>query len=169
MDKYIYKNNMFYMRINEMYIYVANQCVIVEMQEMYYRYTHSKNPMSDYGHAMFAANRGRVEGGTYGEYEHHYDGTDGVRIEDLYDLIREAWADEATRPADAYYASLTAEQVCACFTPEDIVDGADGFDSGEMLTWLWEQVCEPEGIMALLTPDGAIVFDRALIETQEVE
>lgn len=131
---------------------------------MYYRFTHGKNPMSDYGHAMFAANRGRVEGGTYGEYEHHYDGSGGVRIEDLYDLIREAWADEAARPADAYYASLTAEQVCACFTPTDIVDGADGFDSGELVQWLWEQVCEPEGIMAILTPDGAVVFDEDLIE-----
>ena len=130
---------------------------------MYYRFTHSRNPMSDYGHAMFAANRDRVSGGTYGRREHHYDGHDGVRIEDMYSLIRAAWEDEAARPADAYYAGLTDEQVCQCFSPVDIVDGADGFDSGEMTQWLWERVCEPEGVMAIITPDGAVVFDPDLI------
>jgi hypothetical protein len=136
---------------------------------MYYRFTHSQNPMSDYGHAMLAANRARVAESGYGPVEHRYDGTDGVRIEDLYGLIREAWEDEAARPADTYYASLSAEQVCACFAPQDIVDGADGFDAGELVQWLWERVCEPEGIVAILTPDGAIVFDEALIETLEGE
>lgn len=131
---------------------------------MYYRFTHSRNPMSDYGHAMFAANRDRVaDSNGYGPVEHHYDGTDGVKIEELYDKIRSAWADEESRPLDAYYAGLTDEQVCQCFTPVDIVDGADGFDSGEMTQWLWDQVCEPEGIMAIITPDGAVVFDPDLI------
>jgi len=125
--------------------------------------------MSDYGHAMFAANYDRVGGGCYGCVEHHYDGHDGVKIEDMYGLIREAWEDEAFRPVGAYYASLTAEQVCECFTPQDIVDGADGFDNGDLVQWLWERVCEPEGIVAILTPDGAIVFDEALIETLEGE
>lgn len=133
---------------------------------MYYRFYGPKSPMSDCGHAMFAANRDRVD--HYGPAEYHYDGRDGVKVEDLYDLIREAWADESARPYDrdglGYYRTLSADDICGCFTPTDIVDGADGFDCGELNQWLWERVLYPQSIYAVLTPDGAVVYEEALIE-----
>ena len=130
---------------------------------MYYRFTQTENPMSDYGHAMFVLDdRDRVD--NYGKYEHHYDGGGGVKIEDLYEAITAAWegAEEWER-IKTISPQLTAEEVCEMFTPEDIVDSANGFDNGEAMQWLWEQVLDGPGIMAVITPDGAIVFDEKLI------
>ena len=56
---------------------------------MYYRYSNSENPMSDWGHAMFVDDEFASE--NYGDILYTYDGTDGVDIEDLHDIIINEW------------------------------------------------------------------------------
>jgi hypothetical protein len=61
-----------------------------------------------------------------------------------------------------YYYQLTGEDAFEAFAPEHIVDSAAGYDT-EMVVWLWERILEPLGIMAVITYDGAVVFDEGLI------
>ena len=134
---------------------------------MYYRFYNDKSPLCEYGYAMFVENdRDSVSG--YGPSEYHYDGTDGVKIEDLYAAITEAWEENyEVRPVDSM--ELTAGEVCECFTPDNIVDGANGFDDGKLVQWLWENVLDHMSIFAVLTPEGAIVFDEEMIQVVENE
>ncbi len=132
---------------------------------MYYRYTQTSDPMSDWGHAMFAAEDGRWDG----PHRWLYDGTDAVDIDTLRDDVIATWDAECwdTYLGDyALYAhsnkDATGEQVADACNPVDIIDSAGIYDS-EAMIWLWERILEPRGIYAITTSDGAIVFDRDLI------
>ena len=136
----------------------------------YYRYTHTNNPMSDWGHAMFTEHRDMVEG-SYGEYGWLFDG-DAVNINDLRDAIIETWnydcehgfiGDFGSICEEGYWAKVDAEEIADGFNPDNIVDSAENWDS-ELVMWIWERVLEPSGFMAVATWDGAIVFDAGLIE-----
>ena len=47
--------------------------------------------------------------------------------------------------------------------------GANGFDDGKLVQWLWENVLDHMSIFAVLTPEGAIVFDEEMIQVVENE
>lgn len=125
---------------------------------MYYR--RAKQAMSIWGHAMMVEDRvddtGAYEGDLY-----CYDGHEGVRIETLYDAIVEAW-NEGNVPED--YEGIAAEEIVSSFNPQDIINSAEAYDDAALLTWFWENVLEQEGIYAVLTQDGAVVFDEDLLE-----
>lgn len=132
----------------------------------YYRFTNKNTPMSDWGHAMFAEERYRVE--HYGENEYWLDKAHTVSIFDLEEEIKTAWNKCKEEEYfgdlyDEYYQSLSAEEVFDSFAPEDIVNSAEGYDC-ELVVWLWQFILEPKGIMAVRTPDGAVCFDESLIE-----
>ena len=130
---------------------------------MYYRYSNSENPMSDWGHAMFVDNEDSSS--TYGCYLFLYNGSESVNIEDLKDVITNAWnksADNFTLPFG--YENIDAEDIFNAFNPEDIVMSADGWDNGDLLTWFCEFVAIANDIKAIITNDGAIVFDSELIK-----
>lgn len=133
----------------------------------YYRYTKRNNPMSDWGHAMFAAKQYKVEG--YGPIGWTLDESDTVDIWDLEDDIREAWA---ACVESEYFGQLSdidfwlnydVDELVDSFDPRDIVDSADAYDH-ELVGWLWDYVLEPKGIMAVRTFDGAVCFDQSLIK-----
>lgn len=135
---------------------------------MYYRYRIGSTPvMSDWGHALFAAERSAVEG-TYGDTLYTYDGASAVDIATLESAIVEAWDScmESGRwgqwSPDEYMRDLSGLDVAALFAPADIVSAAEGWDD-PIVQWLWEHVLEPRGIFAVATPDGAVVFDERLI------
>lgn len=133
---------------------------------MYYRFTNSNNPMSDWGHAMFAENREAVE--HYGANEYIFDGQGAVSINDLKDLIITAWnecqeSEDFGSLYEKHFMEITAEEVFDNLNPEDIVNSADGWDT-ELVVWFWEFIAEPSNIMAVTTWDGAIVFDENLIK-----
>lgn len=130
---------------------------------MYYRFTNKTTPMSDYGHAMFAEDRDSVCD-CYGNHEWLYDGSNGTSIEDLKDAIISAWDDDAEIGLlPNGYDDVSAEDAYNCFNPDDIVMSAGAWDDGDVLTWFWERIAEPMGISAVITSDGAIVFDTDLI------
>lgn len=130
---------------------------------MYHRFTSKDTPMSDWGHAMFAEDRDMVAQ-CYGSNEYLYDGKAGIDIADLKDAITQAWEEDAeTGMLPVGYEDLDAETAYGCFNPDDIVMSAGAWDCGEALEWFCERIAEPMGIPAVITSDGAIVFDADLI------
>lgn len=133
---------------------------------IYYRHTNSNNPMSDWGHAMFTENQEASEG--YGRIEFTLDSAKTVSVYSLENTIRNVWEysqenDDFGSMADEYYKKLSADEVFESFCPENIIVSAAGYDC-DLVIWLWEKVCEPNGIMAIRTQDGAVCFDDTLIE-----
>lgn len=133
---------------------------------LYYRYTNSNSPMSDYGHAMFAENHNSVE--HYGKNLFIFDGSNAISTEKLKGLIKKEWK-KSQRSGDfgpnisSDIETLSADEVAESFAPQDIVDSADSYDNGEMLSWLWEKVLEPNNIQAIITNNGAMVFNENLV------
>lgn|SRR5699024_7528077 len=129
---------------------------------MYYRFSNSDNPMSDWGHAMFVDNEFSSEG--YGDILYTYDGTDGINIEDLHDIIINEWnrtVDNGLEPIG--FKEIDAEDIYNEFNPEDIVMSAGAWDS-ELVTWFGDVILAKHNIKAIITNDGAIVFDPTLIK-----
>lgn len=128
-----------------------------------YRYTNSKDPMSDWGHAMFSEDQYSVE---------NY-GVNGFIIEDsictdifsLHDEIVSKWKEFQQEWAeyDDFY-DMDAEDLFNSLAPTNIVDSADGYDHDLTLQWFWDHILQPKDIWAIRTPDGAIVFDADLIK-----
>lgn len=136
--------------------------------QKYYRFSNSETPMSDYGHAMFAAKEDSVSG--YGENEYTYDGKNAVPIESLKDIIVKKWDETIENGMEPIgYENLTGEEVYQEFDPSDIVMSAQAWDNGELLTWFYENVALENDITAVTTKDGAIVFDENLIKKKSEE
>lgn len=128
----------------------------------YYRFTNKDTVMSDWGHAMFVADNEDIVS-SYGCYEYLYNGASGVYIESLYPVIATVWdkcAECGTLPIG--YDDIDAHDACKMFNPDDIVMSAGAWDDGDLLTWFCEYVAIPNDISAIITNDGAIVFDAAL-------
>lgn len=139
---------------------------------LYYRGTDTINPMSDWGHAMFADNYDNAY--TLRDYAWSFDGSLATPIEDLKDQITAAWNEYLsngyfngfTTEDNEYYLTLSADEVYDCFNPADIVDSAGAYDS-VLVCWLCEAVLMPNDIYAITTNDGAVVFDENLINRME--
>lgn len=127
----------------------------------YYRFTNSDNVLSDWGHAMFAADEDMVSG--YGVNEYVYSGSDSIDITALYPAIAREWeksADYGLLPDG--YEDMDAVSACRMFNPSDIVMSAEAWDNADLLTWFCEHIAIPQDIKAVITDDGAILFDTAL-------
>ncbi|ALS22281.1 hypothetical protein [Paenibacillus naphthalenovorans] len=133
----------------------------------YYRFTNSNSPMSDWGHAMFAEDRYKVE--NYGKNEYTITSDKTVDIYDIKDLIINKWIEcqeneyFGSLSETGYWLTVDAEEIFESFNPTNIVDSAEGYDH-DIVCWLWEMVLEPNNIMAVRTYDGAVCFDEELIE-----
>lgn len=131
---------------------------------MYSRFTRRPNPMSDWGHAMFAADRDSIMG-CYGDHEWIYSGDGAADVSDLRIAIVQKWDEDLEMGiAPIGYEDLTGEEVAELFDPSDIVESAAAWDCAEAVAWFWDRIADPMGIPAVITADGAIVFDAALIE-----
>lgn len=127
----------------------------------YFRFTNSDNVLSTWGHAMFAANEDIVSG--YGSNEYIFDGANGIDITALYPAIAREWGksvDYGLLPDG--YEDMDAITVCKMFNPSDIVMSAEAWDNADLLTWFCEHIVIPQDIKAVITDDGAILFDASL-------
>ena len=139
---------------------------------MYYRGTLTENPMSEWGHAMFAES---FENAYTGQDMHNwqYDGESGIDINDMRNEIINAWNEDVESGAIWNWnfpdtvLDFEAEDIFEMFNPRNIVDSADGYDDGTTLQWLCDRIVIPNDIRAIITYDGAVVFDAALIEKCE--
>jgi hypothetical protein len=142
---------------------------------MYYRTVKKSNsPMSDWGHAMFSDHIDPWQG----EPNYTYDGSQAVNVLDLSDEIKAKWnqcledgyfGDSIDPNAEAAMLGVSADDAADQFAPKDIISSAQAFDDADWTTWFCENIVEPNGIKAVLTPDGAIVFDESLIKRRNVE
>jgi len=143
---------------------------------LYYRFTDDENdPISDVGHAMFAANRDRISQGNYGSICYTLDGKHCVPIDSLYDDIVTTWDNDREDYFEYtpnmedrnYWLTIDGHTIVDLFNPDDIVDSAGAWDSVDLTYWFWERIAEPKNIMAISTKDGAICFDPELIKKEE--
>lgn len=138
---------------------------------MYYRCSRKQSPMSAIGHAMFSNDLNKVDGGNYGKNIFKYDGETAVSLEDLEEAIKEAIFDsEGEIDGFGNVLEYCEEMECSVeefikdLNPPDIVGDAGVFDDKFLTLWLYDEVLEPKGITAVLTHDGAVVFDESLIK-----
>ncbi len=136
------------------------------MKKTYYRYASEETPMSDWGHAMFVDNSTDSE--NYGDYRYSYDGTKGAEITEIVDKIKNAWNackedDFFPELNDSYYEGLGADEIVKLLNPEDIVMSAEAYDCS-IVNWFYSNVLEPNDIKAVITNNGAVVFDESLIK-----
>lgn len=144
-----------------------------EKEPTYYRFTKRNKPLSDWGHAMFATDRTKVEG--YGPHGWTFDDSKAVYVGDLKEDIINAWNEDRekgfsgyfgsglTKQAEEYWKEIEGEEIYEQFNPKDIVNSAEAWDS-DLVQWIWERILEPRGIMAVTTRDGAVVFDENQIK-----
>jgi hypothetical protein len=135
-------------------------------------YSHNHGVMCRSGYAMFAAannNRGLERGSMFGDTLALYDGTGATDINDLIDIISQVW-DEYRQDAINYgdidllqYEDINGQTISALCNPSDIVDSAGAYDDESLTAWLWQYILEPRDIYAIITNDGAIIFDESLI------
>ncbi len=151
----------------------------------YYRYTNSDTRvMSEWGYAMFGNDKERVGGMLYGGHAWEFDANSSNGVYDILDLEKEtrsAW-EKTIRDFEenGYYIGANGEDltdfinqikdegksfddVFSYLNPKDIVDSAEAWDS-DLGIWFYANVAEPNGVLAVVTNDGAIVWDESLIK-----
>ncbi len=140
-----------------------------------YRYAKPDDPMSDWGHAMFAddpTKYGIPEHGILDDSLYSVKKSDLTNISDLRDDIINQWNEDVEDGTAYNYTftndelSLSGEDIVERFDPKDIVDTAEAFDHPEFTQWLWDRVLEPRGIVGVKTKDGGIVFDPSIIQKE---
>lgn len=144
----------------------------------YLRYGSENSPMSDWGHAMFADYReGYFDGaGRLNQYQFIPDPNDPrvVRSEILEDKILSTlqdWRENGIPPQYQYThlenlindESFDLQEIANGVSPSNIVDSAGIFDSEDFNSFLWNEILEPNGWYAVITPDGAVVYDESMI------
>ena len=129
-----------------------------------YRTTRRESPISDWGHAMFADRAESLEcyGGDAG-YWFSVDSDKLESIEDLRQLIIDTRHDEGGLPW--YMDDVADDDFFSAFAPSDIVMSAGVYDNEELLQWFFDYIAAPSDIRGIKTPDGAIVFDEAMIDS----
>jgi hypothetical protein len=134
------------------------------------RYNNSDtDPLSDYGHAMLVNGdkEHRVLG--YGDTRWVYDRSTGTDIEDLKSEFIEKW-DGAMESGGIFaesgtlYDDTPAEKMWESVNPSDIVDSAEFWDDGKLMQWFYENIADPNGVGAINTQDGSIVWDKDLLK-----
>ena len=132
---------------------------------LYYRSSEKTDGMSDFGHAMFVDKNGLENLSSYrGEQIFSVSGNDLYDINDLKDSILSARNKTQEESFDLDdFADLSDEEFFAMFNPSDIVDSAGAYDNDVLISWLYDNVLEPNGITGVKTDDGAVVYDPEII------
>ena len=129
----------------------------------YRGYRHEVIPGS-IGYAMFADDPSEARG--YGDRFAAVRHDDLPKIDDFKEAIAEAWerdkAEYLLPPALEVFEDLSGAEVADHFDPVDILDGADAWDTPELITWAFSHGIFDE-VGGIKTSDGAIVWDDSLI------
>lgn len=116
------------------------------------------------GYAMFADDPSEARG--YGDRFAAVRHDDLPEIDDFKEAIAEAWerdkAEYLLPPALEVFEDLSGAEVADHFDPVDILDGADAWDTPELITWAFSHGIFDE-VGGIKTSDGAIVWDDSLI------
>lgn len=115
-------------------------------------------------YAMFADDPSEIR--NYGDRFAAVRHDDLPEIDDFKEAIAEAWerdkAEYLLPPALEVFEDLSGAEVADHFDPVDILDGADAWDTPELITWAFSHGIFDE-VGGIKTSDGAIVWDDSLI------
>lgn len=133
-----------------------------------YRFYSSDDPMSRAGYAMFADEPDRVGSGDGGDEKRAFSVEESslMDISDIKEKIIEARhnTDENTPWELEDYEDVSDDSFAELFDPEDIVDSAAAYDDESLVSWLWNNVLEPNDIAGVKTSDGAVAFSPDIIK-----
>lgn len=133
-----------------------------------YRFYSSDDPMSRAGYAMFADEPDRVGSGYGGDEKRAFSVEESslTDISDIKEKIIEARhnTDENTPWELEDYENVSDDSFAELFDPEDIVDSAAAYDDESLVSWLWNNVLEPNDIAGVKTSDGAVAFSPDIIK-----
>lgn len=133
-----------------------------------YRFYSSDDPMSRAGYAMFADEPDRVGSGYGGDEKRAFSVEESslTDISDIKEKIIEARhnTDENTPWELEDYEDVSDDSFAELFDPEDIVDSAAAYDDENLVSWLWNNVLEPNDIAGVKTSDGAVAFSPDIIK-----
>lgn len=146
----------------------------IDFEKSYDRW--SKKIMPSVGYAMFSRTsiNGIDRGSDFGNNFYVFYETDKtIRIEELYDIIAETWdkyknSQKYDEAKFCYLNDLDGYDVALTYNPADIVTSADGWDNLDMVGWLWDYVLCNMDIDAIITNDGALVFNGDVIIDTEL-
>jgi hypothetical protein len=135
---------------------------------MYFRNTQRSSPDNGTGYMMFADDADRVQ--HYGKNSWVFD-SDSLPGADVLD----ARTPEAIRKIQRVLAEdrdfvrsfgfgASPKKLANEANPKDIVDAAGLWDSPEAVEKIYNSLIDPEMYRAVLTNNGAIVFDRSLVK-----
>jgi len=182
-EKFDYRDGVLKQLGTGMYEITGDEEIDFEPDENYsYRFTNSKNnsPMSRAGYAMFADNIEDIAY-SYGRQAYRVEKEKLVSVEHVQNLLkeyienlREQEESEGIEEDSDFINNIRndageidlekAENIIKELNPDDIVNSAELYDNEEYVSWLWENILEPNNIWGIKTEDGAIVFDADLIE-----
>ena len=133
-----------------------------------YRFYSSDDPMSRAGYAMFADEPDRAGSGYGGDEKRAFSVEESslTDISDIKEKIIEARhnTDENTPWELEDYEDVSDDSFAELFDPEDIVDSAAAYDDESLVSWLWNNVLEPNDIAGIKTSDGAVAFSSDIIK-----
>jgi hypothetical protein len=145
----------------------------------YYRWTHGeKSPMSDWGHAMFVDKYDIDMASGYGRNSWEFDPNKGNTTsfeeikKDFSEYLRQYFEmGYYPQDIDGWFESwiygvengeFSFEEIVNGFNPNNIVDSAGAYDNTVGVGLMYDFL-EKRGIGAIVTNDGAIVYDENMI------
>lgn len=130
----------------------------------YRGYTEDSAIPNSIGYAMFADDPHAIA--NYGDKFSAVFHGDLAPIDDFKDAIARAWERDKAKyllpPELEVFSDRSGAEMADHFDPADIVDGADAWDTPELITWAFSQGIFDE-VGGVKTSDGAIVWDDSLI------
>ena len=130
----------------------------------YRGYTEDSAIPNSIGYAMFADDPHAIA--NYGDKFSAVFHGDLAPIDDFKDAIARAWERDKAKyllpPELEVFSDRSGAEMADHFDPADIVDGADAWDTPELITWAFSHGIFDE-VGGVKTSDGAIVWDDSLI------
>lgn len=146
--------------------YAAPATLNKQAGAVYFRNTNGGSPTNDVPWAMFSQNADSVS--HYGKNKWAFDDSALPKTD-----VLEAWTKDGQRQIAkallqdrrllkeyGVHPKILAKESA----PSNIVDSAGLWDNPDIVQSLWENLLEPRGYKAVLTPDGAVVFENELIK-----
>ncbi len=130
----------------------------------YRGYTEDSAIPNSIGYAMFADDPHAIA--NYGDKFSAVFHGDLAPIDDFKDAIARAWERDKAKyllpPELEVFSDRSGTEMADHFDPADIVDGADAWDTPELITWAFSHGIFDE-VGGVKTSDGAIVWDESLL------
>lgn len=128
----------------------------MKMGKIAHRYTRGDVPVNRSGYMLFADDVEKVAN-NYGKNHWVADVSDLPTVGQIKEKIRNFFNSRADI-LDEY--QVTAKELAESFDPDDIVNSAGGWDNEDLVSEIYTNILEPEGIIGVKVNDGAVLFDN---------